>query len=71
MISNRTHLTWLRKLLEKKKEEDKMMEEIMNSVKEGKVKIAKMLKELMESFTSSFEHEKKKLERQYVSKMKY
>ena len=46
-----------------------MMQDIVDSVEEGKVKVAKMFDEFLESFTSSFENERKKFERQYVSEL--
>ena len=67
-LTIRPHLSWLRKLLEKK-EEGRMMQDIVDSVEEGKVKVAKMFDEFLESFTSSFENERKKFERQYVSEL--
>ena len=44
-----------------------MMHDILASVDEGKAKIAEKFEEMQKRFKSSIQHEKKKLERQYVS----
>ena len=44
-----------------------MMLDILESVDEGKANIAEKFEEMQERFSSSLQHEKKRVEKQYVS----